>query len=87
MRAWKIGSFSRSTPWKAEMSEATAAPKRPAGRITQRTWPKETPIVSTTTHMAAVAAEIGEAEMAIWEATMAEVSGWDGRTPFCLATS
>ena len=87
MRCWKIGSFSRSTPCMAETIEATAAPNRPAGRITQSAWPKETPIVSTTTHMAAVAAEIGEAEMAIWLATTAEVSGCDGRTPFCLATS
>ena len=65
MRAWKIGSLSSSTPWKDEINAATTAPNNPAGRITISTWPKETPIVSTTTHIAAVAAEIGEAEIAI----------------------
>ena len=48
-----------------ETNAATAAPNNPAGRITISAWPKETPIVSTTTHIAAVAAEIGEAEIAI----------------------
>ena len=65
IRCWKIGSFSRSTPWKAEIKEATAAPNKPAGKITIKALPKETPMPSTTTYMAAVAAEIGEAEMAI----------------------
>lgn len=36
-----------------------------AGKITIKASPKDTPIFSTTTYIAAVAAEIGEAEMAI----------------------
>ena len=65
MRCWKIGSLARSTPWNEEINEATAAPNKPAGKITINASPKETPIFSTTTYIAAVAAEMGEAEMAI----------------------
>lgn len=48
-----------------EEKEAIAAPNKPAGKITITVLPKQTPVASTTTYMAAVAAKIREAEMPI----------------------